>query len=205
MNIFFQKYKKIIIGLIVAIVAIILFINKNNVTHTETEADVALFAEQTEPLLHEQEKESEYDSHTIFIDIKGAVKMPGLYEAKEGERIYDLIERAGGLLDEADEKQVNFAQRVSDEMIVYIPMEGEELDLQFVPESSTGQSQEKVNINRADQTELEALPGIGPAKAQAIIDYRKQNGPFQQNEDLKNVSGIGEKTFEKLQDSITVN
>jgi competence protein ComEA len=147
---------------------------------------------------------------TMMADIKGAVKNPGVYEVTSGERIINLIEKAGGLQEDADPSAVNFALKVSDEMIVYIPKKGEEnLGAGGVggvnqQASSTGPGAGKVNLNTATTSELETLPGIGPAKSSAILEYRESNGAFKTIEDLKSISGIGDKTFEKLKDLITV-
>jgi competence protein ComEA len=146
----------------------------------------------------------------MMADIKGAVKKPGVYEVNSGERIVNLIEKAGGLQEDADPSAVNFAMKVSDEMVVYIPKKGEEVPgaggvvaLNNQP-GSTGSGTGKVNLNTATTNELETLPGIGPAKSSAILEYRESNGAFKTIEDLKSISGIGDKTFEKLKDLIIV-
>ncbi|WP_257391410.1 helix-hairpin-helix domain-containing protein [Cytobacillus gottheilii] len=141
------------------------------------------------------------EEKNILIDVKGAVGNPGVYEAQEGDRVLDLIDAAGGLENDADEKMVNFAQRVTDEMVLYIPKIGEESVNSSFAETDEG----TVNINSADSAELQTLPGIGPAKAEAIIDYREKNGPFSEKEGLKEISGIGDKTYEKLAEQIKVN
>ncbi|WP_026563515.1 helix-hairpin-helix domain-containing protein [Bacillus sp. UNC41MFS5] len=146
----------------------------------------------------------------IMVDVKGQIKQPGVYQANTGERVIDVISRAGGLTDKADQGMVNFAEHVKDEMIIYIPAKGEEgisspITSPGNPASSVGsQNEAKININKADETELQNLPGIGPAKAAAIIEYRNTSGPFKTVEDLKNISGIGDKTFEKLKDLIAI-
>lgn len=142
----------------------------------------------------------------ILVDVKGAVKNPGVYYAHSGDRVIDVIDEAGGLMDDADEAAVNFAMRVVDEMVIYIPKEGEDVEL---PEGILAPVQKpegegKINLNKADQSELETLPGIGPSKAEAIIEYRENEGPFKTIEDLMLVSGFGEKTFTKLKEKITV-
>jgi competence protein ComEA len=148
-----------------------------------------------------REEEKENALPVIKVDVKGNVKNPGLYEAAEGERVADLIQKAGGLSENADETRINFAQRVGDEMVIYVPEEGEEIPGEV---ESTGTvsadsgEEELVNINSAGSEELQAIPGIGPSKAAAIIEYRETEGPFQALEDLMKISGIGEKTFEKL-------
>ncbi|UQD52817.1 hypothetical protein C0971_12805 [Bacillus methanolicus] len=158
--------------------------------------------------LEEPQKEEVEDKtpEIILADIKGAVKTPGVYKAEEGERVIDLIEKAGGLAKDADASKVNFSMRVTDEMVIYIPKIGEEGE-GFNGQSTVDTFGEStlVNINRADSSELETLPGIGPSKSAAIIEYREKNGPFKTIEDIKNISGIGEKTFEKLKDLITVH
>lgn len=142
----------------------------------------------------------------ILIDVKGAVQKPGVYKAVLGERVIDIIEKAGGITERANSAAINFAMRVTDEMIVYVPSIGEEENNRDVvmAASSSGNS-DQININQATQAELETLPGIGPSKAQAIIEYRETNGPFKAIEDIMSISGFGEKTFEKLKDSIRVN
>ncbi|MBT2656739.1 helix-hairpin-helix domain-containing protein [Bacillus sp. ISL-18] len=147
----------------------------------------------------------------IMVDVKGQVTHPGVYQANTGERVIDVIGRAGGLTNQADQTQVNFAAHVEDEMVIYIPGKGEEESTLPTATGSggsglsgTGQKQGKININKADEQELQNLPGIGPAKAAAIIDYRNTSGPFKTIDDLKNITGIGDKTFEKLKDLIVV-
>lgn len=143
-----------------------------------------------------------------LVDVKGAVKNPGVYEVTLDERVIDVIDKAGGLKEGADETKINFAGRVTDEMVLYIPLIGEEGENMIVSagpgSTSTSQGDGKININKATSDELQNLPGIGPSKAEAIIAYREDSGLFQTIEDLKLVTGIGDKTFERLQDQIIV-
>ena len=150
----------------------------------------------------------------LMVDVKGEVNHPGVYQSLDGERVIDLINKAGGMTRKADKNQVNLAQHIADEMVIYIPAIGEEPVLSPVAGSGrTGQTpangkpadKSLVNINTAGETELQTLPGIGPSKATAIMEYRETNGPFQKVEDLKQISGIGDKTFEKLQEYISVH
>lgn len=156
------------------------------------------------------QNEQPIEVETIKVDIKGAINSPGVYTVRVGERVIDIIDRAGGLMNDADAAKVNLSQKVADEMVIYIPKLGEEnipVDMIGTTSSSTSSSAAidgKVNINSADIAALDTLPGIGPSKAEAIIEYRDTNGPFQAVEDLLNISGIGEKTFEKLKDKVTV-
>ena len=144
------------------------------------------------------------EPETIIVDVKGQVKKPGVYQSSQGERVIDVINRAGGLTEHADESQVNFAEHVQDAMVIYIPAKGDEG--LAVPSASVTQkgSSDKININKADETQLQEIPGIGPAKAAAIIEFREVNGSFNTIDDIKNISGIGDKTFEKLKDLISV-
>jgi competence protein ComEA len=151
------------------------------------------------------------EPENIMVDVKGQVVRPGVYQSNTGERVIDVIGRAGGLTAHADQTQVNFAQHVEDEMVIYIPGKGEDGTTIAQPTGSsgtvsvgTGQKQGEININKADEQELQNLPGIGPAKAAAIIEFRNASGPFKKIEDLKNISGIGDKTFEKIKDLIVV-
>lgn len=166
--------------------------------------------EQREEKTINNQKESQEKTEQIMVDVKGQIKQPGVYQANTGERVIDVISRAGGLTDQADQTQINFAEHVADEMVVYVPAKGEAAGAiagAIDNQNTTGsQSQEpgKININKADDNELQNLPGIGPSKAAAIVEYRNTNGPFKTVEDLKNISGIGDKTFEKLKDLIVV-
>ncbi|MDZ5712289.1 helix-hairpin-helix domain-containing protein [Jeotgalibacillus haloalkalitolerans] len=133
----------------------------------------------------------------LFVDIKGKVANEGVYEMEQGDRVIDLIQKAGGELPDADMTAVNLAQMLHDEMVIIVPGKPSEQKGDLSTQS------DKININRATQTELESITGIGPSKATAIIQYREENGPFKSIEDIMNISGIGEKTFDKLKESIS--
>lgn len=152
----------------------------------------------------EMDEGSDIKNQSLYVDIKGAIQMPGVYEMQSHQRVIDVIQKAGGLKEDSDSNTINFARQLEDEMMIYIPHEGEEVyvELEGSPEPS---SEASININQADLNSLLSLNGIGPQKAQEIIAYRESNGPFSSIEDITNVSGIGEKTFEKIQDQITVN
>ncbi|MEO4052213.1 helix-hairpin-helix domain-containing protein [Solibacillus sp. CAU 1738] len=162
-------------------------------------------------IANEQQPEIEYVEPIItplvLVDVKGQVKFPGVYELTAEDRIIDAINLAGGYTDLAETKMINHAQRLQDEMVIYIPQKGEEVEIEFVvvagiSTNGSTSSSGKININKADETELQTLPGVGPAKAQAIVAYRSEVGKFQSIDDLKKVSGIGEKSFERLKDLI---
>jgi len=144
----------------------------------------------------------------LMVDIKGQVAAPGVYELPADSRMKDAIDAAGGFLEAAEPKAINLAMKVQDEMVIYVPAVGEEAVLPAAQPSATaggaGAADALVNLNTATEADLMTLSGIGPSKAAAIIAYRTDNGNFQKIEDLTNVTGIGDKTFEKLKDSITV-
>ncbi|WP_026693933.1 helix-hairpin-helix domain-containing protein [Peribacillus kribbensis] len=157
------------------------------------------------------DKQEQAPPGDIMVDVKGAVQKTGVYKALPGERVIDIITKAGGFKPKADKDKVNLAQAVSDQMVIFVPEIGAEIPggmgssvAAAGPVSDSQSGGAKVNINSADLEELQTLTGIGPSKAQAIMDYRNKNGSFKSPEDLKNISGIGEKTFEKIKDMIAV-
>ncbi|WP_010678196.1 helix-hairpin-helix domain-containing protein [Bacillus timonensis] len=156
-----------------------------------------------EPVLEEEPAVVEDEPKLILVDIKGAVHNEGVYEARDGMRVKDIVEMAGGFTEDAEQRLVNLAQRIEDEMVIDVPHVGEAMNM---GESSISQVDDgMVSLNKATQVELETLTGIGPSKAAAIITYREEHGPFKQLEDLLQVSGIGEKSFEKIKDELKLN
>ncbi|EEL04316.1 helix-hairpin-helix domain-containing protein [Bacillus mycoides] len=136
----------------------------------------------------------------IIIDVKGAVFKEGVYEMKEGDRVKEAVEKAGGLLPDADVKKVNLAQMVQDQMLLYVPNKNEP-----VQEGATfSKSEGKVQINTASKEQLEKITGIGSRKAESILKYREEHGPFQKIEDLLEIDGIGAKSLEKIKDQIII-
>ena len=154
-------------------------------------------------VLAEKAEENTTLKAVIFVDIKGAVKKPGVYQMKAGDRVKDAIDAAGGLTAEADSQKVNLAQRVEDQMVIVVPKVGEEAEA--IPAGATSKEvskEGKVNINTATVEELKTLKGVGEKKAEAIIEYRKKNGSFKTKEDLMKVRGIGKKLFESFEERI---
>jgi competence protein ComEA len=149
-------------------------------------------------------------SETALADIKGAVNKPGVYEVTSNDRIVDLVKKAGGFSATADDSKINLAQHVTDQLVVYVPEIGEAWPEEVTPTSlspaASGNQEDdsKININTADQAKLKELAGIGEKKAQEIINYREKHGPYQTIEAITEVSGIGEKTLENIQDMITI-
>ena len=154
-------------------------------------------------VLVEKTEESTTLEAVIFVDIKGEVKKPGVYQMKVGDRVKDALDAAGGLTAEADSQKVNLAQRVEDQMVIVVPKVGEEAEAIPAGVTSKEVSKEgKVNINTATVEELKTLKGVGEKKAEAIIEYRKKNGSFKTKEDLMKVRGIGKKLFESFEERI---
>ena len=147
----------------------------------------------------------------VYVDVDGAVVTPGVYRLREGARVAQAIDAAGGLTPEADVAGLNRASKVVDGQKIYVPHVGERQTVDVVAgfgpgEASVGTSvvSDLVNINTANAAELQTLSGVGPSMAQSIIDERTQNGPFTSIEDLMRVSGIGEKKFAKIKDCICI-
>ena len=155
----------------------------------------------------QQPIETEPPPQNVTVDVKGAVHYPGVYTFTAEQRIVDAIEAAGGYVDDADSTLINHAQKLADELIIYVPRHGEEMPTLPISSTTTTNSSSDtslININTATEQQLQELPGIGPAKAAAIVAHRQEHGAFSTTDGLKEVSGIGDKSFEQLSDLITV-
>ncbi|SHG84960.1 competence protein ComEA [Thermosyntropha lipolytica DSM 11003] len=167
-----------------------------------------IFLDGGESLTANAEKEEEGNMY-IEVYVGGQVEKPGVYRLPKGARVYQAVEQAGGITDRADLKYVPLARILEDEETIWIPSPEEVtgLDSSYVSTfyTSGGNNAGKVNINTASAEELAAkLNGIGPQLAKRIVDYRNQNGKFKSIDEIKNVSGIGEKRFEQIKDQICV-
>ena len=204
------KNQKIIIFIIIIIISIgmLYFIySKNQIKETTSIEDEILISNSTE------KEESEKQEHVV-IHITGSVKNPGIVKLKEGSRIEDAIEAAGGLTENADITNVNLAYVLDDGIKIKIPSVtdediGDEVISESIGENIVEESKETsqgnmVNINKATESELQELPGIGSSLASKIIEYRNQNGKFNNIEDIKNVNGIGESKYSNIKDLIKV-
>ncbi len=134
-------------------------------------------------------KDVSNSNSNITIDVKGEVKTPGVYELESGTIVNEVLKTAGGLTDSADTSCINLAREVNSNEIL------------LVPDTC---NQDLININTASKAELTLLTGIGESRAEDIVDYRTNNGNFNSIEELKNVSGIGESTFQKIKDQIII-
>lgn len=219
---YLKKYRYIILSGLLIIV--FLFFNKNS-DEIELTSDLSL--EIKEEVTEEIPKEEK-----IKVDIKGAIKNPGVYEINSNGRVADAIEISGGLTNDADTSIINLSKNLTDEMviIIYTKEEVEEMlkgstSIKYIekecicpkiendacidnvidnkPDTNTSNEQ-KVSLNSATIDELMQLPGIGEVKAKAIIAYREENGGFKSIEELLEVNGIGESTFNKIKDQLSL-
>lgn len=172
----------------------------------------------TLPGLDDPDQDTSLRAELIVCEIKGHVAVPGVYDLALDSRVADLIVRSGGVLPSGSLDFVNQARKLSDGEVVVIPgrdVSREEYDAMAVPgppesevpssDGSADASNGLININTATEAELDTIPGVGPATAKNIINYRTEQGPFTVIEDLKKVDRIGEKTFERLKSYVTVN
>lgn len=219
---YLKKYRYIILSGLLIIV--FLFFNKNS-DEIELTSDLSL--EIKEEVTEEIPKEEK-----IKVDIKGAVKNPGVYEINSNERVADAIEISGGLTNDADTSTINLSKNLTDEMVIIIYTKEEVAEMlkgstsiKYIekecicpkiendacidnvidnkPDTNTSNEQ-KVSLNSATIDELMQLPGIGEVKAKAIIAYREENGGFKTIEELLEVNGIGESTFNKIKDQLSL-
>ncbi len=171
-----------------------LFSNPTNDSDLEGQAEIN---DGTMDLTIDAARTKDKKKKIIYVDISGAVVHPGVYEMQEGARVFEVIELAGGLTEDADCSYINQAKIVSDEDDIRIPTK-DEVVVDEVQNSS------KVNINTAGQAELMTLAGIGKTKAKQIMAHRNENGAFQCIEDIMKVDGIKEGLFNKIKEDISV-
>ena len=214
-----SKKQKIIIGVIITIIFLLFLIYVYKNLYQE-DNDIILLNNETNEIKSENEINDIgkiENEEIVIVHVIGEVNNPGVVKLKEGSRIIDAINKAGGKTEEADLSKINLAYIVEDGTQIYIPRINENLNQISLISDGAGEgviindSNEekeeinvKVNINTASKEKLETLPGIGETTAQKIIDYREANGKFKTIEDIKNVSGIGESKYESLKDKITV-
>ncbi len=225
---FFYRNRKIIfisalLLITITIITCILIFNKKT----------PIKKKKTNPLIVKKKtenKESTVKEETFKIDIKGEINNPGIYEMPKNSRIIDVINKAGGLTENANTTVINLSKKISDEMVIIIYSNDQVMDFKNTKKeeetlidkchqkddislkndaciekdtTTTDNLNKQISINTATKEELMTLPGIGEAKAQEIIDYRNTNGNFTTIEDIKNISGIGDSIFAKIKDYIT--
>ena len=199
---FRQNVKSIVLAFLCSLVVIIGGLFYFNQSKTEDYSGVS-FSNTTSESINKDEKNEEKHDEKIFVDVKGAVKHPGVFETTKDKRIKDLIEEAGGLLDDADTSTLNLSQKVKDQMVIYVLKHGEK-PKQISDSGSSSSSGDVININTASKEQLMKISGVGKTKAEAIIAHREKNGDFKKKEDITKVRGIGKSTFEKIKDKIEV-
>ncbi|PFE05506.1 competence protein ComE [Bacillus cereus] len=194
----FQKKWLALLGVVGVVGILFMWQTKQQAMQSAVKIDTNIKSEEKKGKL--KLADSKEKKKTMMIDIKGAVHREGVYEVEMDARVKDGIEKAGGFLPEADRAKVNLAQRMQDQMLLYVPKKGEQVQGANLP---SGQ-EEKVQINVASKEQLEKITGIGPRKAENIMKYREEHGPFQKIEDLLEVDGIGEKSLEKIKNKIII-
>ncbi len=196
--IYFKRKEIISITIILVLVIIILFQSFHN--DKEIEINESNIIEKKESKLKEE------DIEKIIVDIKGEINKPGIYEMNNGNRIIDVITKAGGLTKNADTNSINLSEKIVDEMVIIIPT----LNINNTSELTDKKvindlpKDKRISINTASIDELMTIKGIGTTKAKKIIEYRNKNGKFKKIEDIKKVSGIGNSTFEKIKNYIKI-
>ena len=198
---FRQNVKSIILAFVCSLVLIIGGLFYFNQNKTEDYSGVSFSNISNETNNKDEKAENRHDEK-IFVDVKGAVKHPGVFETTKDKRVKDLIEEAGGLLDDADTSTLNLSQKVKDQMIIYVLKHGEKP--KQISDSSSSSNTDVININTANKEQLMKISGVGKTKAEAIISYREKNGDFKKKEDITKVRGIGKATFDKIKDKIEV-
>lgn len=156
----------------------------------------------------QKRKASDSQKGTVFVDLKGAVEHPDVYEMPSTARVNDLIKKAK-LKSNADISHINLSEKLVDQKMIYIPTKNEQYvstnnNQQPTNSNETIQGQSQINLNTANEASLTKVPGIGPSKAKEILNYKEQHGQFTSVDELKKIKGIGEKTFEKLKQYFTV-
>ena len=222
-----NKTQKIVlygIGIVLVILIIIYLFTKDSTVYSDYSN---LYPEENANVIKNEIKVEEVAKNLIYVYVAGEVNNPSVVELEEGQRVADAIEKAGGLTDSGEIKNINLAYKLQDGEKLYIPsldevIESEEEDTNIAyitsginseingTTSNSGNNSENstsnalININTATQTELETLDGIGPSTAKKIIDYREENGKFNSKEDIQNVPGIGDAKYAGIKDNICV-
>ena len=192
---------KILSVVLILLIAVVLRV------HDENKADITIETEGSADELEYNEDSAARETRTqlFFVDIGGAVEKPGVYEVSKDTRLFEVIEMAGGLSEDADTDHVNRASFVEDGQKIIIPVKGSDGtgDLDTTAASSTAVENGLININTASADELKTLNGIGDVMAEKILEYRSSRA-FKSKEDIMSVDGIGSKIYEKIKDRITV-
>lgn len=209
----YWKYALMALPVVIALIVVFLIFCDNQADEKDVGVLLISSSQTTTKRLSPTKKESK-ENNQIYVDISGAISHPGVYCLSKNDRLFTLIQKAGGLTENAAVNTVNQSIKLEDQQKIVILTQEEAKNTQAentslsVSDSSISKKdnddQAKININQADLSQLQQLSGIGAKKAQAIIDYRTENGDFKSIDELGKVNGIGEKTVEKLKNSITI-
>lgn len=200
-----MKDTDIKVKILIVVISIIIITTIGLYIYKDSKEKEYIYYEESSSINETTDAENVTQEETITVHITGEIKYPGVVVLKNGDRIVDAIEAAGGETENADLDRLNLAYILNDGDKIYIPNKNEEgeKDNIITVENEIGQEKKAtININTATLEELIKLPGIGEATANKIIEYRKQNGKFQNIEELKNVPGIGNNKFETLKEMI---
>lgn len=197
-----ENNKKIIVYILIGIVVVIGAIKLIDICYQNNNEEITI-----QNVLTTEDEPEKIENETIKVYVTGEVKNQGVIELEQGSRIVDAIEKAGGQTEEANLKNVNLAYELEDGQKIYIPNKSEENTNEITDDGITGidsKENDTIDINKADEKELQELNGIGESLASSIIKYREDNGKFKNIEDLKNVPGIGESKFSNIKEKIKV-
>ncbi|AYU55378.1 helix-hairpin-helix domain-containing protein [Staphylococcus debuckii] len=213
----YKQYRYIAAGIVILIIALLFFIQpkqpenevqEKNTTEWNHKDNLKNGDNKLQSAKKDTQETQNTKSKKVMVDVKGAVKHPNVYEMSNNQRIKDVVLKAVPT-DKADLNQINLSEKLVDQKLIYIPEKGKNGSNNLVSVNSgtsdnSSTTQQKVNLNTAKETELTTVTGVGPSKAKAIIEFRESKGSFDKVEQLKEVKGIGEKSFEKLKDYFTI-
>lgn len=211
----YKQYRYLIIILVLLVIILLIFIKPDeSSTKIEEKSNVDIrgntdkkYPNDGQPA-SKKSTDSYNKSKKVMVDIKGAVKHPNVYEMSDTQRIKDVLSKAEPT-DKADLNLINLSEKLVDQKMIYIPEKGKDaVNPQIVNNTSATSgitsNQQKINLNTAKESELTSITGLGPSKAKAIIEYRETKGSFNKIDQLKEIKGFGDKTYEKLKDYLTV-
>ena len=199
-----KKTIALIVVLIILFTVSVMTYGRNKEKVFQDEYMDNIFVEEEEKEILVEVGDTKANKSYIVVEVKGEVTRPDVYELEEGSIVKELIDMAGGLTKEADISRINRAKKLQNHELVVIGNINDKENTNMIEESSEAEYDGLININSANLEELKKISGVGDVKAQSIIEYREKNGGFKSIDEIKNIDGIGEKTFEKIKDKITL-
>ena len=200
---------KILIAIVIIIIIIIGVVNRKSEDNIDNEEILKKSSDIVETNNEKIRNDKQVETKSIYVHVTGCVAKQGVYQLDAESRVKDLIDKAGGFCKDVDIESINLSQKLKDEMKIHVYKIGEVKNSSSKNHLNTSLNEQnsdtsKINLNSATKEELMTLPGVGSSRADEIIKYRAEN-KFQNIEDVKNISGIGEKSFEKIKEKITVD